>query len=72
MWLATVNCRCRETASSYYVLQIPYRDGTIDVRVDDRMYLVSEDVLINESTLNKFGLRVGELLLVIRRVSTQD
>ncbi len=55
-----------------YVLQIPYRDGTIDVRVDDRMYLVSEDVLINESTLNKFGLRVGELLLVIRRVSTQD
>jgi hypothetical protein len=50
-----------------YVLRIPYGDGTIDVRVDDRMYLVSPDVLINESTLNKFGVRVGELLLVIKR-----
>lgn len=50
-----------------YVLRIPYGDGTIDVRVDDRMYLVSPDVLINESTLNKFGVRVGELLLVIQR-----
>ncbi len=50
-----------------YVLRIPYRGGTVDVRVDDRMYLVSDDVLINESTLRKFGWRVGELLLVIRR-----
>jgi hypothetical protein len=50
-----------------YVLQIPYGDGTIDVTVDDRMYLVAPDVLINESTLNKFGVRVGELLLVILR-----
>ena len=31
------------------------------------MYLVSPDVLINESTLNKFGLQVGALLLVIER-----
>lgn len=54
-----------------YVLRIPYRNGTVDVRVDDRMYLVAEDVLINESTLNKFGWRVGELLLVIQRVPVE-
>lgn len=51
-----------------YVLRLPWRDGTIDVGVDDRMYLVSEDVLINESTLSKFGFRVGEILLTIRRL----
>lgn len=50
-----------------YVLRIPYGDGTLDLRIDDRMYLVSENVLINESKMYKFGLRVGEILLVIRR-----
>jgi Protein of unknown function (DUF3833) len=50
-----------------YVLRIPYGDGTLDLHVDDRMYLVSPDVLINESRMIKFGLSVGEILLVIRR-----
>ena len=50
-----------------YVLRIPYGDGTLDLRIDDRMYLVSPDVLINESRMIKFGLTVGEILLVIRR-----
>lgn len=50
-----------------YVLRIPYGDSTVDVRVDDRMYLVSPNVLINESTLNKFGVRVDSLDLVILR-----
>jgi hypothetical protein len=51
-----------------YVLQVPWRDGTIDLRVDDRMYLVTPDVLINESIMSKFGVRVGEILLTIRRL----
>ncbi len=48
-----------------YVLRIPYNDGTIDVSIDDRMYLVNETTLINESVMYKFGLRVGEISLVI-------
>ena len=50
-----------------YVLTVPYGQGTIDVRVDDRMYQVSPGVLINESQLSKFGVRVGSILLVILR-----
>lgn len=50
-----------------YVLQIPYGSGSINVRVDDRMYLLTPELLLNESTLRKFGLKVGELLLVIGR-----
>jgi hypothetical protein len=50
-----------------YVLRIPYGDGTLDLRIDDRMYLVHPDVLINESTMTKFGFDVGEILLVIKR-----
>jgi len=51
-----------------YVLRVPRGDDTIDVVIDDRMYLVDENTLINESELRKFGFRVGELTLVIRRL----
>ena len=50
-----------------YVLRVPYGDGTIDLRVDDRMYLVSDNVLVNESRLSKFGINVGRILLTIIR-----
>ncbi|MEP5568038.1 MAG: DUF3833 domain-containing protein [Halioglobus sp.] len=50
-----------------YVLQVPYKGDVLEVRVDDRMYLLTPDVLINESKLKKFGFTVGELLLVIAR-----
>jgi hypothetical protein len=50
-----------------YVLRIPYSDSTVDVAVDDRMYLVAPEVLINESVMTKFGFRVGTILLVIVR-----
>ena len=44
-----------------YVLQVPYRGSVIDLRVDDRMYLLTEDVLINESKLKKFGFRYATM-----------
>jgi hypothetical protein len=50
-----------------YVLRLSYRGSEVDVRVDDRMYLVSPDILINESSLSKFGWRVGNLVLVIAK-----
>ncbi len=50
-----------------YVLRIPYGEGTIDVHIDDRMYLVQSNVLINESMMSKFGVDVGRILLVIQK-----
>lgn len=52
-----------------YVLQVPYGDGTIDLKIDDRMYLLTPDVLINESQMRKFGFRVGEIVLSIERLA---
>jgi len=48
-----------------YVLRVPYNDGTIDLRIDDRMYLVNEQTLINQSTMFKFGFKVGSITLTI-------
>lgn len=50
-----------------YTLRVPYGDGTIDVKIDDRMYLIDANTLLNESVMRKFGFRVGEIILVIRR-----
>ncbi len=48
-----------------YTLRIPYDGETLDVVVDDRMYRVSDKVLINESRLSKWGFYVGEIVLTI-------
>ena len=55
-----------------YVLRIPYGDSTIDVHVDDRMYLISTDVLINESSMSKYGIGVGSIVLTIIRHDIAD
>lgn len=48
-----------------YLLTIPYKNDTINVKVDDKMFLVNESTIINESTLHKFGLAVGSITLTI-------
>ena len=53
-----------------YVLRIPYGDGTIDLAIDDRMYLVSPRVLLNESIMTKWGFEVGQIMLVIEKLET--
>lgn len=50
-----------------YVLQVPYDGDSIDLHVDDRMYLVTPDHLINESVLTKFGFEVASITLSIRQ-----
>lgn len=50
-----------------YVLRVSYGDGTIDVRMDDWMYLITPDTLINQTIMTKWGIEVGEIVLVISK-----
>jgi hypothetical protein len=52
-----------------YLLRVAYGDDddTIDVRMDDWMYLITPDTLINETTMTKWGFEVGEIVLVIQK-----
>lgn len=50
-----------------YLLRVPYKDSTIDLKVDDKMYLVNESTLINESIMTKLGFEVAYLTLYIRK-----
>ena len=53
-----------------YVLQIPDEDDVIEVKVEDWLYLVTPQQLMNQSTLYKFGLPVGEIILSIQQQDT--
>ncbi|MBR7888879.1 DUF3833 domain-containing protein [Marinomonas sp. A79] len=50
-----------------YVLQVPYDGDVIEVNVDDRMYMVKDGVVMNESVMTKFGFEVGYLSIVIQK-----
>jgi hypothetical protein len=51
-----------------YVLDVPYKDSTIEVKLDDWLYLIDENHLINKTRLSKFGFKVGELTLLIEKL----
>jgi hypothetical protein len=50
-----------------YTLRVNYRSDTLDLAVDDWMYRVDDNTVINESVLRKFGFKVGSIQLAIIR-----
>ena len=48
-----------------YVLEINYKGSPLQLNVDDWMWQVDNNTLLNESTLRKFGFKVGSIQLVI-------
>lgn len=50
-----------------YVLEIDYRGRKLNLNVEDWMWRIDEHTVLNESTLRKWGFRVGSIQLVIVR-----
>jgi hypothetical protein len=51
-----------------YVLTVPREGGSsIDLNMDDWMYLIDDKTLINRTKMKKFGLTVGELVIAFRK-----
>jgi hypothetical protein len=48
-----------------YDLLINYKGDDMDVNIEDKMYLVNDEVMINESVMTKFGIEVGYITLTI-------
>jgi hypothetical protein len=51
-----------------YVLTIPVDNRKIDVKIDDWMYLIDSDSLINVSELRKFGFKVASLTIGFKKI----
>ncbi len=51
-----------------YRLQIDYKGSPLVLQVEDWMWLVDDNTLLNESTLRKWGIKVGSVQLVIQKL----
>ena len=51
-----------------YTLRYGPVGDTIDLHMEDWMFRVTDDVVVNETRMSKFGLHVGQVLLVMRKV----
>jgi hypothetical protein len=50
-----------------YLLELPVEDKTYKVTLDDWMYLINEDVMLNRSVMKKFGVELGSVTLSMHR-----
>lgn len=57
------------SATMNYRLKIPRDGDEITVSMEDWFYLQADGTLINRATMRKFGLTVGEVLVVFRKGS---
>lgn len=55
-----------------YTLRLPYKDSTIDVRLDDWMFLQPDGVLVNRAKVSKFGFKVGEVTIFFRQIGGES
>lgn len=55
-----------------YTLQVPVNGRVWNIDLDDWLYLIDENNLINRTKMKKFGLPVGELTLHIRKLSDAE
>lgn len=50
-----------------YTLALPVDGRVWNVQMDDWMYLMTDEVLLNRTTMSKFGIRLGEVTLSFRK-----
>lgn len=50
-----------------YTLALPVDGNTVNVQMDDWMYLISDQVMLNRAVMSKFGFRVGDVTLSFTR-----
>jgi len=50
-----------------YTLRLPVNGTDYDVAMDDWMYLIDADTLVNRTRMSKFGFEVGQVTLFFRK-----
>lgn len=55
-----------------YALMVSIRDGALTVQVEDWLWRMEPDVVVNKSTMRKWGFRIGEIVTTIVRKPDSD
>lgn len=56
-----------DTFNWKYKIDLPVKDGTMRVSFDDWMWLLTEDRLLNRAYVSRFGIRLGEVILIFEK-----
>ncbi len=56
-----------DTFNLRYRIDLPVRSGTTRVAFDDWMWLLEDDRLLNRAYVSRFGIRVGEAIIVFEK-----
>ncbi len=56
-----------DTFNWTYRIDLPVQDGTMRVAFDDWMWLLSDDRLLNRAYVSRFGLRIGEVVIIFEK-----
>ncbi|WP_420838969.1 DUF3833 domain-containing protein [Aliiroseovarius subalbicans] len=56
-----------DTFNWTYRIDLPVRKGTMRVDFDDWMWLLTKDRLLNRAYVSKYGVRVGEAIIVFEK-----
>lgn len=51
-----------------YLFKLRAAGRTIVTRFDDRMFLIDNDILLNRAVVTKWGIRIGALTIVFKRL----
>lgn len=56
-----------DTFNWAYKIDLPVKDGTMRVKFDDWMWLLSDNRLLNRAYVSRFGVRLGEVILFFEK-----
>ncbi|MGB7262452.1 MAG: DUF3833 domain-containing protein [Albidovulum sp.] len=56
-----------DTFNWNYRIDLPVRDGTMRVEFNDWMWLLTKDRLLNRAYVSRFGVRIGEAILIFEK-----
>tara|TARA_Y100001935_G_C17289746_1_gene502557 strand:- start:951 stop:1418 length:468 start_codon:yes stop_codon:yes gene_type:complete len=52
----------------HYTMNLPYKDGTVEVNFNDWMFLQPDNILINKAEVKKFGLTMGNVTITFLKI----
>lgn len=50
-----------------YVINIPYKNSSINLHMDDWCYQIDNNTVLNKAAMKKFGIKVAEMIVLLKK-----
>lgn len=59
-------------ANSLYRLKIPHKGAILEVNMNDWLYAITSEVILNRVRMTKFGFTVGEMVIFMKKKAKNE